>query len=246
MGSIMPASLLDILFPSLCPVCGGGMDRGDGGEGGPGFCRECTGGITGISGAVCTVCGIPFQSEDGPDHTCGECIGRRVPFVRARSAVVYDGAALEAIHRFKYRGEFSLAVPLGRMIAEAAARLDTGGFDLVVPVPLHSARLRERGFNQSLLLAREVAKTFSSEVDCLSLKRTRMTRPQIELKGEERRKNVKGAFELTGEGGDGEFKGKSVLLVDDVFTTGATARECSTILKRAGAEVFVATVARVV
>jgi ComF family protein len=119
----------------------------------------------------------------------------------------------------------------------------TNGFDAVIPVPLHKDRLKKRGFNQSLLLAREVARGFRIEVDYKSLKRTLPTRPQVDLKTDERRKNVRGAFEVKRAE---RVCGRRVVLVDDVFTTGATVRECSKVLKKAGARVYVLTLARVV
>jgi ComF family protein len=130
------------------------------------------------------------------------------------------------------------------MTFDATLRLPDGikGFDVVIPVPLHKQRLKERGFNQSLLLAREVARVFGLEVDYRSLKRIRPTRPQVDLKPDERKKNVKGAFDVKSPE---RVRGRRVLLVDDVFTTGATVSECARVLKKAGAEVYVLTLARV-
>jgi predicted amidophosphoribosyltransferase len=116
-------------------------------------------------------------------------------------------------------------------------------FDVVIPVPLHKDRLRERGFNQSLLLAREVARGPGLQVDYKSLKRTRPTKPQADLKTEERRKNVRDAFEVKSPEG---VRKKKVLLVDDVYTTGATVSECARVLKREKCKVFVLTLARAV
>jgi ComF family protein len=116
--------------------------------------------------------------------------------------------------------------------------------DLVVPVPLHSRRLRERGFNQSLLLARQVSKRRSIPLNFTALDRIRQTRPQTRLSGPERHKNVRGAFEVNAPGA---VAGRKILLIDDVFTTGATIQECTESLLDAGAkEVHVLTLARVV
>jgi ComF family protein len=149
------------------------------------------------------------------------------------------------VHQFKYGRKVSLGKPLGRLMARGS-----GGFlgecavDTVLPVPLHPKRLRWRGFNQSVLLAKEVSRVFNIPMDPFTLYRTRETAPQTQLDEEERKKNVRGAFSLRPEN---PVKGKRLLLVDDVYTSGATVNECSRVLKRAEArEVFVLTLARTV
>lgn len=166
----------------------------------------------------------------------------------ARSIAEYNGVLLEAIHKLKYNGKTSLAKPLGLMMAEKLSSAlsphsSVLTFDLIVPIPLHKKRLKERGFNQSLLLAREVAKRHHIKMDYLNFKRVRFTEPQINLKGDERLKNVRGAFLVK----DARvFKKMRILLIDDVYTTGATVMECSKVLKKAGAkDVYVLTLARV-
>lgn len=241
----MLKAFIDILFPPVCPLCEKGMA-------GAVFCKDCDAALASsrITGAVCIVCGAPFAAKTGQAHACGECLLEAPPFVRARSAFIYEGAALDAVHAFKYNGRVQLAVGLGRLAAsaislEAAPRPGRECFSrgVVVPVPLHLRRLRERGFNQSLLIAREVAATLGMEVDYRSLRRTRYTEKQTGLTAAERRKNVVGAFEAARPE---RVCGKSVLLVDDVFTTGTTARECAKVLKAAGAVVSVLTLARAV
>ncbi len=150
----------------------------------------------------------------------------------------------EVISRFKFRGAARLAKPLGTLLADYADReFLFSEFDLLVPVPLHRQRLRDRGFNQSLLLARRIAKIHSLPVDTAALQRIRHTQPQTELSGPERRKNIRQAFAVSRTG---SISGKRVLLIDDVFTTGATVQECAKTLLRAGAQqVDVLTLARV-
>lgn len=166
----------------------------------------------------------------------------------ARSACIYEGILLDAIHIFKYNGKTSLAKPLiaimtgSRYIFEKAG-LSFTGHDLVVPVPLHKKRLKERGFNQSLFLAKGLAGIYNLPVDYLNLKRIRATDPQVNLKGKDRINNVSGAFAAQDRV---VFKDKRVLLIDDVYTTGATVLECSRVLKKAGAKTIdVVTLARV-
>lgn len=237
MRTTVLGELLDILFPPLCPLCEEALTDGP-------FCAGCLGSFQSkeISAPICRVCGVPFPKAASAGHTCGECITGDVPFTEARSAFYYDDFVANAIHRFKYRGDVILGGPLGRLALGHAGSFSSRP-DLIIPVPLHKKRLQFRGFNQSLLLARELAGSLSIKLDYTNLKRVRLTVPQIELKAEERRKNVSGAFEVRRPE---EIKGKKALLVDDVYTTGATIRECSKVLRKAGAEVFVLTIARAV
>jgi ComF family protein len=141
---------------------------------------------------------------------------------------------MEAVHQFKYANKSYLSDSLGPLLAAFARRWlhPIDGFRLM-PVPLHHKRLRERGFNQSLLLARHVASSLGTELDYLSLRRTKHTRPQTGLDKDERRKNVRGAFEVVDPR---PVKGRKIILVDDVATTGNTLNECARVLKRAGCE----------
>jgi ComF family protein len=231
----MLGSLLDIVFPPMCLLCGGRALKKS-------FCEGCASLIEKerISAPICVVCGIPFTSSKGVDHVCGKCAEERPSFIAARSAFVFEGKVLDAIHRLKYSGDTSLAGPLARLAC--AAHLPQSPC-VVVPVPLHPGRLRERGFNQSLLIARALSRITASPLVYDRLKRTRDTGQQVGLKASERKKNVSGAFTLVAPA---MFKGKKVLLVDDVVTTGATLNECARVLKRAGAEVTALTVARAV
>jgi len=234
-GSVL-SSLVDIIFPPVCPLCEVALRKEE-------FCSACTQRFASlrITGTVCTVCGIPFASGAGPEHTCARCIRSPMPFTRARSAFVYDSAVLEALHAFKYDGRMALAAPLGRMAASAAPAGEPP--EIVVPVPLHRKRLAERGFNQSLLMARRVAEDLGARLDYSNLARTRETLSQVGLREKERRKNVKGAFALRDPS---VFSGRTVLLVDDVLTTGATMEECAGVLEEAGARVSAVTLARAV
>ncbi|MFZ3072675.1 MAG: ComF family protein [Thermodesulfobacteriota bacterium] len=228
-------SFFNLLLPPICPLCKNSLE-------GAGLCDACLSGLKMITGPLCSVCGMPFVSKTGENRSCAECIAGKIPFVKARSAVYYDKEAVKAIHRFKYNGDFSFTRAFGLLLMDAYDSLGETGFNAIIPVPLHDTRLKQRGFNQSLLIAKELAKKIGAEVDYLRLVRTRHTPPQVNLKEKERIANVKGAFAIENPSA---FKGKKALLVDDVYTTGATIRECSKVLKKSGAEVFVLTVARV-
>ena len=228
--------LIDIIYPPRCKVCGEFLGRD--GLGGTAralsFCRSCYADIREIPHPRCPVCSRPFASEVKEDHLCEECI-KKAPFYNAIIApYLYEGALMTAVHRLKYGAKSSLADSLGPLLARfAETNVHDPGEFLTIPVPLHPKKLRERGFNQSLLLARHVARHLRTELDFLSLRRVKYRLPQTGLGKEERRKNVFRAFRMERPG---VVKGKSVLLVDDVATTGSTLNECARVLVHAGCE----------
>lgn len=168
--------------------------------------------------------------SSSPDHLCLACRQKAPLFDQAISVGYFEGPLREAIHQFKYRPCRSLGRPLGEWMA-ANVRVVTD-IDIVMPVPLHTTRLKERGFNQAHLLGHWMGETHHVPYCCDNLYRTRPTRPQVGLTGEERVRNVAGAFALRQPG---DVAGRSVVLIDDVFTTGATMNECASVLKQAGA-----------
>ncbi len=161
----------------------------------------------------------------------------------ARAIAVYEGGLAQAISRLKYHGATHLAKPLGKLLADYQdPDFSFARFGGILPVPLSAKRLRERGFNQALLLARQVSRAHSIPLSYEALSRPRHTPPQTQLSGPEREKNVRGSFEVYQPE---KVDGKHILLIDDVFTTGATARECAKVLLSAGAkQVDVLTLAR--
>ena len=161
----------------------------------------------------------------------------------ARAAALYEGVLRTCIHNFKYKHQIYLVKTLGNILTGALKEFtELSGFNIIVPVPLHSKRKRERGFNQSLLLAKEIGKLYGSEISAENLTRNRTAVPQTELSKQERIKNVKGIFSVKDKS---KFRGKNILLIDDVLTTGSTVNECSRVLLEAGAvSIFVVTVAR--
>lgn len=223
------SSFLDLILPHRCPFCDS-ISKGS-------VCLGCTDAVRFISPPLCDICGVPFKSDAVKSHTCGECMKKKRYFSWARGVLIYSDASAKAIHRFKYNKDTTFSKSFGSIISGYP---DLEGFDVIIPVPLHIDRLRERGFNQSLLLARAVGKRHGIPVDPFLLKRTRWTEPQVNLSGKERKRNVKGAFEVPGN-----VIGRSILLIDDVYTTGATVGECSKVLRKGGAkEVCVLTLAR--
>jgi len=232
--------LLDVILPSSCSYCNGPV--GDSGI--AHFCRECWGDFAMISGPLCPCCGKPFGSpaslEHSPDHVCGECRRRPPKFDQALAVGQFEGPLREAIHQFKYRPCRSLGRPLGEWFAQNIRILPR--LEVAIPVPLHGSRLRQRGFNQALLLAHHLHEKHGISLSFDNLVRMRRTMPQVELSAEERIKNVADAFALRRPD---EIYAKNVVIVDDVFTTGATMNECASVLKAAGAaEVVALTLAR--
>jgi len=231
-----PGSILDFIYPPRCVVCGEWIGKWEA------MCTRCVESIKPVKHPMCPICGRPFESAPY-DHLCGTCIESTPPFDAARSAAFYEEPLRDAILRFKFDGKTILAEPLARTASEALEmELWDVDIDSIIPVPLHPKRLRWRGFNQSLLLARHIGKRAGIWVDAYTLKRIRPTRPQVELTHKQRATNVKGAFAVSRP----QFvDGRKILLVDDVSTTGATLRECAKMLRKAGASnVYALTVAR--
>jgi ComF family protein len=173
-------------------------------------------------------------SEHG--KVCGQCMQKAPPFSRVIPYGLYEGVLSEAIHQFKFHGVRRLYKPLGNLLCH----LDIPHADRIIPVPLSKKGLIKRGFNQSLLLSKVISKETGIPLSMDFLLKTKETPPQIGLSAKERVTNLRNAFEVRGN-----LKDMSLLLVDDVITTGATIRECSKMLMKAGAqEVIVLALAR--
>jgi ComF family protein len=230
----------DLIFPPVCPICQTLFDeKGEGLT----ICPNCHKAIRPVRPPYCPRCGLPVPSGDGTGHLCGLCLKERWHFEVHRTSGLYEGVLKEAIHRFKYGGAFPLVRVFGDLLQPTLQTLSQDyPVDVMIPVPLHIRRLRERGFNQALLLVKELSMRTGIPYEERALKKVKETPVQIALKKRERRKNLKGAFQVK----DHEaIQGKAVLLVDDVYTTGATVNECSRALLQAGAgRVAVLTVAR--
>lgn len=197
-----------------------------------------------ISDPVCATCGEPFEITVEEGQLCGACLARPPAYTRARAALVYGEVSRDLVLALKSQGRRDGLVLLGRWMALAAAELATDEH-LIVPVPLHYFRLLRRGFNQSAWLAGSLARLTGARLGVDVLKRTRSTPIQGGLSVDGRRRNVQGAFRVR-KSREGLVKGRKILLVDDVLTTGATAEACARALRRAGAScVDVVTLARV-
>ncbi len=214
--------LVDLFFPlpSGCPLCRAPEVTG--------VCARCRSEVFLDTSDACRKCGRP---QPGPVGLCLACWRRYPPFDRARAVGPYAGRLREALLRFKAGGETWLAEPLGELLA----RRLLGDFfppDLVVPVPAHPRKRRERGFNQAELLAAALCRRLDLTLAARALGRREGLRPQAGLTGPEREENAAGAFHVTGRWA---LRGKRILLVDDIYTTGATASACTEALLSAGA-----------
>ena len=233
---ILLRALTDFVFPPCCAVCSGSMADDE-----RIVCEGCWSRLELLSRAsFCPRCGLPWTGET---DDCPGCAGRLFRFSGAGVLARFGPTCQQIIHQLKYAGKRSLAGRLGALLADAVLADDRlASADRIVPVPLHASRLRERGYNQSALIARSLGECMGLPVDERSLRRTRPTRSQTGLSAEARRRNVSGAFRATSPE---RIEGQRLLLVDDVVTTGATADACAGTLVDAGArEVFVVAVAR--
>jgi ComF family protein len=224
--------VLDLFFPDDCRVCGERLHEVSRIP----VCSRCLHQPQLFRAEVfCACCGTPFLNRAPLDESgrCGLCRLGLNGFDQVYSFGAYEGVLRKLIHLFKFDGIRTLRRPLGSLLTQALPR--ECAFDAIVPVPLHWRRRWQRGFNQSELLAREIARKWSLPV-CALVRRRRATAPQAGLTSAQRRKNVEAAFRVRCRDGKAwRLKGMRLLLIDDVLTTGATASACARALKRAGA-----------
>jgi ComF family protein len=233
--------LLNAVLPPQCLACDALVAT-------PGsLCSECWADAKFITAPHCTVCGVPYSFDPGGDAVCGACIRARPSFDRARAVLRYDDLGRRLVVAFKHGDRTHGAPTFGRWLARAGAELIADA-DLAVPVPLHRLRLLRRRFNQSAMLAQAICRSAAGRglqyAPDLLLRR-RHTPSQAGLNAVQRRRNVRNAFAANPRR-IGQIEGRRILLVDDVFTTGATVSECARILSAAGAAaIHVVTLARV-
>ena len=233
-------TIINFIFPPTCAVCGEPFNA----KKEAAICHHCISQIRYIESPMCSKCGKPFYAEVLKDHYCGECLTKKRYFNKARAMGYYDGVIRNAIRIFKYKLKHNLAVPLTRLMVDRMQSFFEGSsYDLIIPVPLHSKRLRQRGFNQALSIARLLSRGYGIPLDRYTLTRRRVTEPQVGLSERNRVKNISGAFSILEKN---KVVDKDILLVDDVYTSGNTVDECSKVLIKAGAhKVDVLTLARV-
>ena len=231
---------LGFFYPEACQYCG--QERAGVREGFIG--ANCRQNVKFIQPPFCGVCGLPFQGDITTPFACANCREMELHFSHARSAVAAQGMVLELVHRYKYQRHLWLEPFLAALLSQQALPgLQSEKWDLLIPVPLHPLKQKEREFNQATRLTRRLGVAASIPVQADLLCRVAPTRTQTRLSRSERAANVHGAFACNGS--RHVLKGKRVVLVDDVLTTGATTSACAHVLKRHGAaEVCVWTLAR--
>lgn len=231
--------ILNSILPPRCIKCGKILYEEDG------LCPDCFNEISFITQPYCQKCGHPFETEpDGHKMICGACLKtKHRPFRMSRSAFKYDEGSKNLILSLKFMDKTENAKVLARWLRLAGKDIFAAGVDEIVPIPLHYTRLIKRRYNQSALLAKELSKLVRLPVDYDCVERHKKTRPQVEFSGHDRVRNVKDAFRAKHPD---KIRGKRIVLIDDVITTGSTLKECALALKRAGAKsVDTLTVARV-
>ena len=231
-------ALINLIYPLSCQVCKIELDP----ENERYLCEACLEKIRGNPPPFCEKCGRSLPGGEGT-YICGECQKINYYFNRAGAPCLYEGVIKDCIHLLKYSKKLCLIGPLSQLMVDfAKTYLDITSIDLVVPIPLHSVKLREREFNQAELLARRIKASLGTPLISNNLRRIKLRPPQTTLSRKERLVNLEGAFKAKFPN---QFRKMSILLIDDVFTTGATANESSKVLLDAGAKkVDVLTLAR--
>ena len=232
--------VLELLLPDRCRICNAPLAPG---ADWVGICRQCAGNITCLDNDRWCRCGRTRFAGVARDQRCARCLRRPPSYLRAVALFSYEEPVSILLRRLKFQSDTTVLPPLASIVRSFGFAADFSP-DWIVPVPLHAKRLRDRGLNQSLLLARLLYADQPEKINPFLLQRSKNTIPQTGLDGAARRKNLKGGFAV---GRPDLVRGRRICLVDDVFTTGTTVEECSKTLVKAGAlDVFVVTVARVV
>ena len=230
---------LNLCFPPRCSACEAITESPHG------LCLSCFAAVEWIADPQCACCGMPFAAQLGADALCGACLASQPIYASARAAMAYGDVVRPMVARFKYQDQTHHAAHYAGWMARAGAELLRQS-DLLVPVPLHPRRLWQRRFNQSALLAQHLAARLDKLVLPEGLLRIRNTPPQANLPRAERLENVKGAFRVNHRYAE-QLRGKTVELIDDVMTTGATIDACAKALLGGSARaVHVMTLARTI
>ena len=213
--------ILDFALPPRCPGCGTIVDDVHS------FCTDCWTKVEFLGPGGCQRCGLPLETTDA--ETCAACLTKPPRLDQIRAAVLYDEISRGIALRLKYGRKVALAKTMARYMSPLVGE---GQDKLFVPVPLHRRRIWQRGFNQAAFIAAEVARRTGGTVDAALLRRVKPTPPLKGMSRLQRRRAVAGAFKVAPQS---ELRGRTVVLVDDVFTTGSTANACARALRRAGA-----------
>jgi len=232
-------NLLDCILPKRCLICGKIIQSTDS------LCPDCFDNLHFISEPYCRHCGKPLTGhiDDIKGLSCIECLNKKSLFRMCRAAIEYDEFSKKIILDFKFADHLENRKLLARWLFIAGKDIFEFGADLIIPVPLHYTRLIKRKYNQSAILATELSLLTKIPTDYKTLKKKRYTLPQVQCNGKQRIINIKNAFKVIKPE---NIKGKRIILIDDVYTTGSTLKECAKVLLKAGAKsVDALTVARV-
>lgn len=221
---------LHLLFPPLCSSCGEPFFP----EKEKLLCSLCLDQVEYLNSPLCPLCGAGLSKDGGDeDRCCRSCLQRRPLFDSARSLVYYQDPARTLLRGLKFKSDPRAVSGLRTIISDSTHGADQKEYDLIVPVPLYPARLKKRGLNQALVIARLLFPGKSGKIDPAVLIKVKNTVAQTDLSGVQRRKNLRGVFAVNRKA---DLRGARICLVDDIFTTGTTVSECSRSLKRNGAD----------
>jgi ComF family protein len=224
--------ILDLIYPKICFCCKEKIPS----QSEKYLCEKCLGKLEKLIPPFCISCGIPISEQISGDKfiKCPECLGQNYYFKKGHTASLYDGLIKECVHSYKYNSHTYLGKTLAGIMADFALKnIKLNEIDCIVPVPLHWKKMRDRGFNQSAILGRILSKRTGIRFSDKGLLRIKSMPSQVKLSRNERIQNLKGAFSIKDSN---YFIGKKILLVDDVFTTGATMNECAKTLMNGGAK----------
>lgn len=213
----------ELLYPNVCPFCGSLVREG--------MCGECEEKVVYVQEPYCKKCGKPVRTEE--QEYCFDCEKNRHYFTEGRALFLHKSPVSEAVYAMKYQNRRVYGQFFGRELAEKYnGFMEKRGVELIIPIPLHKSKKRLRGYNQSQIVAGELAKRTGIPMDMTKLTRRKKTKPQKSLDDRQRKANISGAFSLKGELGGK----KNILLVDDIYTTGSTLDEAARVLLNGGAE----------